>query len=108
MALGVVQAVVAAGTTANLQTPLSSETVIPAEDLVLHVKNASGSAITVTMVDASKTPGGSSATNPTRSVPATTGDVYIYIPVVYVDPTTGLVTVTFSATTSVTAEWLRV
>lgn len=108
MAMGAVQAVVGSGggTSAALATPLSTETVLPYDDLFLHVKNASGSPITVTLTDASVTPAGSAATNPTYTVPATTGEKFIAIPAQAVNPSTGLITVTFSATTSVTAEWL--
>lgn len=109
MAMGAVQAVTGgtgSGTSANLQTPLSTETVQPADDLFLHVKNASGSPITVTLTDASTTQAGSNASNPTYSVPATTGEKFIAIPWTAMNPNTGLITVTFSSTTSVTAEWL--
>ena len=108
MPMGAVQAVVMAGINANMQTPSATETVVPVDDLVLHVKNTSGSAITVTITDAGNTPAGSAATNVPMSVPATSGEMFKYIPVAAVNPATGLVTATFSSTTGVTAEWLRV
>lgn len=108
MALGTVQAIVATGVTPVYATPLSSESITPGEDQFLHVKNASGGAVTVTLVDAGSTPGASAATNPTVSVPATTGDKMIYLNPNYVNPATGFITVNFSATASVTAALMRV
>lgn len=111
MAMGAVQAITGGtggGTSAALATPLSTETVLPYDDLILHVKNASGSPITVTVTDAGSTASASVASNPTISVPATTGDKYYYVNQYLTNPATGLITVAFSATTSVTAEWLRV
>src|SRR5215207_9298593 len=53
----------------------ASDTVIadPA-GLIYHIKNTSGSPTTVTLTDPGLTPSGSSATNPSFSCPATTGD----------------------------------
>jgi len=106
MAMGAVRNIIGTGVSANLQTPLSSESVAPVEDLTLHVKNASGSSINVTVVDAGFTPAGGTGTIAPVAVPATTGDMYIAIPYAAFNPATGLITVNFSATTSVTAEWL--
>lgn len=106
MAMGSVLSIVATGVASNLATPLSTETVLPYEDLILHVKNASGSPITVTLVDPGFTPAGSAATNGTVSVPATTGERFIAISTALMNTSTGLISVQFSATTSVTAEWL--
>jgi hypothetical protein len=108
MAMGSVISVLATGSAANMQVPLSTETVLPSDDLVLHVRNASGSAVTVTVLDSSLTPAGNASANLTVSVPATTGERFIYIPQSAVNPATGLISVTFSATASVTAEWFRV
>jgi hypothetical protein len=106
MAMGAVQSITATGASANLQTPTATETVLPYDDLILHVANASGSAITVTLVDPGFTPAGSAATNATVSIPATTGRKFIAISTGLMNSTTGLISVQFSATTSVTAEWL--
>ena len=86
----------------------ASDTVNPSTGLFLHVKNAGGSADTVTIGDSGVTPGGSAATSPTVTVPATTGDRMIYIPPAFVNPSTGLITITHSFTTSVTCALLRV
>jgi len=107
MAMGALQQITAAGVSANLATPLSSETIAQNDDLILHVKNAAGAPITVTFTDNSLTAAGSAATNPTVSIPATTGDKYIYVNPLFASTSTGLITVGFSSTTSVTAEWLR-
>lgn len=106
MAMSAVQGITAAGVSAALATPLSTETVPPVDDLILHVKNASGSPITVTLTDPGFTQAGSAATNATVSIPATTGEKFIAISTYLMNPSTGLISVTFSSTTSVTAEWL--
>lgn len=70
----------------------------------LRVRNAGGSAVTVTTVIPGNVSYGEAAPDiPTSSIPATTGDVVIGpFPPEAVDPDTGLVTVTYSGTTSVT------
>lgn len=107
MALGSVQQIVITGLAPTYATPLSTEQITPNDDLILHVKNASGSPVTVTLTDPGATPSGSVATNPTVSVPATTGDRLIYIPATLTSTSTGTIQVAFSATTSVTAALLR-
>lgn len=67
----------------------------------LRVKNASGASINVTLA----VPGalyGQALPDPVIAVPATTGDVLIYLPPEIADPSTGLVSWTYSAVTSVT------
>ena len=106
MALLSPQTITKAGATPVYSTPSSSDTIAAANGVVqfLHVKNASGSSITVTLVDAGTTPAGSAATNPTVTVPATTGDKMIGpLPNSLASSSTGLITVNYSATTSVTA-----
>jgi hypothetical protein len=107
MALAGVQVIAVTGLAPAYATPLTTETVTPQANLFLHVKNASGSPINVTITDASFTPAGSVATNPVIAVPATTGDRMILIPPNAVNPATGLVTLTFSAVTSVTGALVR-
>lgn len=55
------------------------DTCNPGDNVMLHVKNTSGGAITVTVTDQlTPVPGGSAAVNNlVKSVPATTGDVMI-------------------------------
>lgn len=67
----------------------------------LVVINGGGSPDTVTVVDAGKTAAGSSASNPTNSVTNGTTEA-MFIPSTAQDPTTNLVTITHSFTTSVT------
>lgn len=74
--------------------------------MFLHVKNAGGSPVTVTLaVPAARTYEPNVAiTSPTVSVPATTGDRMIG-PVdaqTFADPVTGLCTITYSGVTSLT------
>lgn len=107
MALATVQQIVSTGLAPAYATPLSTEQIQPNDDLFLHVKNASGSPITVTLTDPGQTPSGSAATNPTVSVPATTGDRMIYLPATLTNSSTGTIQVGFSATTSVTAALIR-
>jgi hypothetical protein len=81
------------------------------DDIFLHVKNASGSPVTVTLAIPSSNSGYSGAvyTNTAVSVPATTGDRMIG-PItagLYKDPTTGLCTITTSAQTSVTIACIK-
>jgi hypothetical protein len=107
MALLTAQAIVTAGLAASYGAANASDTITPDTGLVLHVKNTGGSADTVTVVDAGTTPGGSTASSPTVSVPATTGDRFIPINPAFVNPATGLITVTHSSTTGVTCALLR-
>jgi hypothetical protein len=63
---------------------------------ILHAKNTTGSAVTFTVVDNGKTPGGSSGSNAGVSVPATTGDREILVLPEFAD-SAGIITVTTSA-----------
>jgi hypothetical protein len=108
MALLTVQTITKAGTTPAPVAVSASDTITADSGLVLQVINAGGSPDTVTIADAGSTPGGSAATNPTVSVPATTGNKFIYIPASFASTSTGLVTVTHSFTTTVTCNLLRI
>lgn len=106
MAQLAIQSIAVTGTAPNYGAVTASDTV-PADDrLALHVKNASGGSINVTTVIPGSTYG---QPNPdvVNAVAAGT-DKFIKVPVGAADPTSGLVTVQFSATTSVTAALLRV
>jgi len=74
--------------------------------LILHVKNAGGSVDTVTLTDPGTTPSGSAATNPTFTVPATTGD-RMYRLSSSLANSSGIITVAHSFTTSVTCAVFR-
>jgi hypothetical protein len=106
MALAGVQAITGSITPAYA-TPGSTEQISPTEDLFLHVKNASGGSINVTITDPGTTASGSAATNPVIAVPAA-GERMIYLNQYYTSPSTGTITVAFSATASVTAALFRV
>lgn len=108
MALLTAQAVVFPRLTAVYSTPSASDTITPDNGLVLHVKNTNAATRDVTVVVPGSTYG---QANPdvVNTVPATTGDNFIPIPNSpgLIDPTTGLITVTYSATAGVTAALLR-
>ena len=111
MALLTPQSVVKTGLAPTYSAVNATDTIAQANCVVqfLHVKNANASACTVTLVDAGKTPAGSAATNPTVSVPASTGDRMIGpLPNVLADPSTGLISVQYSVTASVTAALVSV
>lgn len=109
MALLAPQQITKAGLTPVYSAVSASDTIsADSIGLFLHVKNTSGTADTVTLDDSGTTAGGSAATDPTVTVPITTGDKMIYIPPQFVNPATGLVTVTHSQTTSVTCALFRV
>jgi hypothetical protein len=80
------------------------------DDMVLHVKNTSGGAITVTFAigAAQSTVAGVAYTNTAVSVPATTGDRMIGpISSIYKDATTGLATITYSGVTNLTVAAIK-
>jgi hypothetical protein len=74
--------------------------------LILHIKNGGGSSDTVTLTDPGTTPAGSVATNPSFSVPATTGDrMYRLSP--SLANSSGIITIAHSFITSVTCAVFR-
>lgn len=107
MALGAVQQITLAGTTPSYAAPNASENVVPDTGLFLHIKNGNASPCVVTFTDPGRTPAGSAATNPSVSVPATTGDRMIAVPQSLQSTATGLIGVAFSVQTSVSAALLR-
>lgn len=73
--------------------------------VLLHVKNAGGAGITLTLVTTSVVDGDLAvADRTTGSIPATTGERFVRVPTdpAYRDPADGLVGLTWSGTTSVT------
>lgn len=107
MALGAVQTISTPSLTPSYAAPAATETFIPGQNCFLHVKNGNGSACVVTFTDPTLTTAGSAATNPTVSVPASTGDRMIPVNPLLADLATGLVTATFSVQTSVLAAVIR-
>lgn len=107
MALLSKQQVTVTGLTPTYSAVNASDTINPDEDLFLHVKNSNAGTCTVTLVDKSVTPAGSAAANPTVAIPTGQERMIGPIPSVMLDPTTGLITVQYSVTSSVTAALLR-
>lgn len=107
MALGAVQQIVMAGLAPSYATPSATENIIPNTNLFLHVKNANASPCVVTFTDPGRTAAGSAATNPSVSVPATTGDRMIALPSSLTNTATGFITVAFSVQTSVSVAVVR-
>lgn len=109
MALLSIQQVSEPSLTPSYAAVSASDTVVPDSRIMLHVKNAGGSPDTVTVVVPGNGPGGVAIPDMTVSVPASTGDRMIpLVNPAYTDPTTGLITVTHSFTTSVTCALVRV
>lgn len=109
MALLTTQTIGATGTAPTFTAVNASDTITadPGSKMFLEVKNANAGTCTVTITDSSTTAAGSAATNPTVTVPATTGDRMIYLNPALASPTTGLITVSYSPTASVTAAVFR-
>jgi hypothetical protein len=96
------------GTAPTARTPVNGDT-IPG-GVVLIVRNGNASACVVTIATPMTVQGDLAVADRTVSVPATTGERWINIPndSVYVDPVTGLVTLSnFTVTATVTYYVLR-
>ncbi|MEO5665513.1 MAG: hypothetical protein ABIR39_19785 [Nocardioides sp.] len=108
MALLTPQQVGITGTTPTYGAVAASDTVTPDDRTFLIVKNAGGSPDTCTVV----IPGsylGQAIPDVAVTVPATNGERWIGpLNAAAVDPTTGLVTITHSFTTSVTCALVRI
>jgi len=106
--LSTVLQVAVTGTTPAYVAVSSSDTIVPDERTFLIVKNAGGSGDNAVVVVPGTTYGQARA-DVTVNVPATTGERWIG-PLVadLADPSTGLITVTHSFTTSVTCALVRV
>lgn len=108
MALLAIQQVGITGTTPSYGPVAASDTIVPDGRAFLIVKNGNASPDSCVVV----TPGstfGQANPDVTVSVPATTGERWIgpMVPEL-ADPTTGLITVTHSVTTTVTCALVRV
>ena len=106
-----VVAVPAAGLTYSAATAGAGGDTCPWDDgLACIVKNAGGTQDVVTVVTPGNGPGGVATPDvPAATVPITTGERLIFLgDPAYMDPTTGLVTVTHSFVTSVTIAFIRV
>jgi hypothetical protein len=103
VALLTVQSIAGVSITPSFSAVSASDTVIPLDDMFYVVRNAGGSADTVTIVIPGNDQFGSAIPDPSVSVPATTGERWLLITPAMADPATGLVTITHGFTTSVTA-----
>jgi hypothetical protein len=111
MALLTNQSITSAGLTPTTVAASSGgDTIAPAstsdDRTMLYVNNASGSAITVTVADPGKTQAGNSGTAPAISVAA---GAFALIPISpgEISASTGLASITYSLSTSVTVASLR-
>ncbi len=105
MALLASQSITRAGVTAAYAAAAGGgDTFTPDRDTFLQVKNASGGAITVTIVTPRTDGVGNAVADNTVSIPATTGDKMIgpFPAEFYADPSTGLASITYSGVTSLT------
>lgn len=109
MALLTPQAVSLAGLTPTYSAAAASTTVACDERTFLHVKNAAGSSMTVTLTATSKVRGQATA-DVVVTVPATTGDKMIgpITAELFAGVSDGTCAVTYSSTTSVTVAALRI
>jgi hypothetical protein len=106
MAMDGLHAIVGAGTAASLQAVAASETIQATDDLILNVHNGNAGTVTITINDKGVTPGGSQGKDVVITIANGAADKRIAVPAAFADPATGLITVGFSPTSSVTAEWL--
>jgi hypothetical protein len=106
MALAAVRAIANTGTDATLAQPSLTETILPSEDLILHVETGA-TACTVTLSDGGTSPAGGVGTAVVVTC-ASSSKKFIYVSPALVNPATGLISVVFSNNTTVTGEWLRV
>lgn len=74
MALLSVQQIGSPSTPTYALVTASDTVAVDAAGLIFHIKNTSAGSNTVTLTDPGLTPSGSTATNPSFAVPATTGD----------------------------------
>lgn len=109
MATLTTQVINLAGLGVTYGTAAASTKIVCGERTFLHVKNAAGSSMTVTLTSTAKVRG-QAAADVVITVPATTGDMMIgpITPDLFAGPTDGLAAVVYSSTTSVTVAALRI
>jgi hypothetical protein len=96
------QVVSVAGLTPAYTTPTTSDTITPGTNLWLHVKTTTN-ADTVTLVDASRTPAGAASANLAVAIGTSSERLIGPLDVDLQNTATGLITVTHSNVTGVTA-----
>lgn len=97
-----------AGAVATPAAVTSSDTFKPGDRLALFVNNGSASSINVTITVPGNTKYGQANPAVVVAVPATSAKVIGPFPADLANPTTGVVTVAYSATATVTARLIRV
>lgn len=107
MTLFAAQTVVITGTTPTSNTTTTSDTV-SANDILAYGGAVArfvttGTAATLTLVDASKSPSGSPATNPTVALPGT-GTRYVLLPAGFINPANNTLNYTLSVATGISVE----
>lgn len=110
MAARTVNTVTAAGVARNLTAVAASDTIAASEigsrGVIYEITNGSGSSINVTVSDPGFSPAGNAGTALVNAV-ANGATERMFIGPNNVDPSTGVATITHSATSSVTAEAYR-
>lgn len=102
MALLATQQAVTSGLTPSYGAVAASDTAVPGDNVMIHVKNGGGSPDTVTLQNPTTVDGVALANGGKQiSVPAG-AERMIALPAIYQNPSTGLVTIAHSFTTSVT------
>jgi hypothetical protein len=84
------------------QAAAAGDTAQTGSGVFLVVKNGSGVSVTVTLAYPGKYDGDQTVSGRAHTVPATTGEFLIPLRDVYKDPTAGVASITYSATTTVT------
>jgi hypothetical protein len=109
VALLTVQAVVAVPSADLTFSAVAASDTIPWDSrLAAVVLNGGGTVDTVTVLVPGNGPGGVAYADPTFTVPITTGRRFFFLgDPAYMDPTTGLITITHSFTTTVTIAVFR-
>lgn len=110
MALLTAVSITSTATTVTAAAVSSSDTVAAADvgvnGALLNVINASGGSINVTLADPGTTAAGNAGTTSAQPV-ANSADRWFRLSPAHVNQSTGVATITFSATTSVTYKLLR-
>lgn len=107
MALQVLQKITNAGTKPTFNAVAASDTMLPGDRLFLVVNNGGGASITATVVTPGDLPTGDAYPDKAYTV-AAGGQAWIPLLDLYADPITGLATVNYSATASVTAAYVGI
>lgn len=84
------------------QAAAAGDTAQTGSGVFLVVKNGSGSSVTVTLAYPGKYDSDQTVSGRAHTVPATSGEFLIPLRDIYKDPSTGVASITYSATTTVT------